>query len=429
MINIQQTSTEELQALALELRRELELQARNLLALDLTRGKPAPDQLDLSRDLDRELDSYVGDDGVDTRNYGNLRGVSGARELGGQLMGVDPSRVFAIGNSSLFLMYMIASTAHNQGLWGDDRRWTNRKKIKMLTPVPGYDRHFTICESLGVEMVNVPMTESGPDMEKVIELTSNDASIKGIWCVLKYSNPTGCIYSDATVAAMAALPESAAADDFVVFWDNAYAVHDLEFPSAPLANLYALAERLGTEDHMALFASTSKITYASGGLGFLAASERVLATFERALSVMLIGPDKVSQLRHARFLNGRLEEHMAEHARLLKPKFELVDDVLERELGALDIATWTKPKGGYFVSVDVIPGTASRIVQLAKDTGLTLTPAGATFPYGQDPQDQNIRIAPTFASLDDLKVAMHVLVQCVKLASIELNLQKEIANT
>ena len=425
MVTIQERSQAELRILATELRRDLELQQGNRLSLDLTRGKPAPDQLDLSRDLDTAVDAYISEDGIDARNYGTLRGVIEARKLGAQLMGVDPERVCTIGNSSLFLMYMVAATAYNQGLWGDDRRWTNRKKIKVLTPVPGYDRHFTICESLNVEMVNVAMTEFGPDMERVLELTANDASIKGIWCVPKYSNPTGCIYSDATVAAMAELPNSAAADDFVVFWDNAYAVHDFEFPAARLANLYTYAERIGTEDHVALFASTSKITYASGGLGFFAGSDRVLATLERALSIMLIGPDKISQLRHARFLNGRVEEHMAQHAKLLRPKFELVDDVLERELGGLGIATWTKPRGGYFVSMDVLPGTANRIVALAQATGLTLTPAGATFPYGRDPQDQNIRIAPTFATLADLKVAMHVLVQCVKLVCIE----QEIAAT
>ena len=425
MATIKERPEAELRILATELRRDLELQQANRLSLDLTRGKPAPDQLDLSRDLDTAVDAYIGEDGIDARNYGTLRGVIEARKLGAQLMGVGPERVFAIGNSSLFLMYMVAATAYNQGLWGDDRRWTNRKKIKVLTPVPGYDRHFTICESLNVEMVNVAMTEFGPDMERVLELTASDASIKGIWCVPKYSNPTGCIYSDATVAAMAELPNTAAADDFVVFWDNAYAMHDFEFPATRLANLYTHAERLGTEDHIALFASTSKMTYASGGLGFFAGSERVLATLERALSIMLIGPDKISQLRHARFLNGRVEEHMAQHAKLLRPKFELVNDVLERELGGLGIATWTKPKGGYFVSMDVLPGTANRIIALAQATGLTLTPAGATFPYGRDPQDQNIRIAPTFATLADLKVAMHVLVQCVKLVCIE----KEITAT
>ncbi len=425
MATIKERPEAELRILATELRRDLELQQGNRLSLDLTRGKPAPDQLDLSRDLDTAVDAYIGEDGIDARNYGTLRGVIEARKLGAQLMGVGPERVFAIGNSSLFLMYMVAATAYNQGLWGDDRRWTNRKKIKVLTPVPGYDRHFTICESLNVEMVNVAMTEFGPDMERVLELTASDASIKGIWCVPKYSNPTGCIYSDATVAAMAELPNTAAADDFVVFCDNAYAMHDFEFPAARLANLYTHAERLGTEDHIALFASTSKITYASGGLGFFAGSERVLATLERALSIMLIGPDKISQLRHARFLNGRVEEHMAQHAKLLRPKFELVNDVLERELGGLGIATWTKPRGGYFVSMDVLPGTANRIIALAQATGLTLTPAGATFPYGRDPQDQNIRIAPTFATLADLKVAMHVLVQCVKLVCIE----KEITAT
>ena len=389
------------------------------LSLDLSRGKPGPEQLDLSAAMDAPLNGYIAADGTDTRNYGVLRGIPEARALGGELLGVAAEQVFAFGGSSLFLMHLVAATALRQGLWGDERRWSNAERIRLLTPVPGYDRHFTICESLGMDMQNIPMLDSGPDMAQAAELAAEDPSIKGIWCVPKYSNPTGCIYSDETVAALAGLPKQAAADDFVIFWDNAYAAHDFEFPRAPLANLYELALAAGTEAHLAMFASTSKMTYASAGLGFCAGAETLLAALEKALSVMCIGPDKVSQLRHTRFLAGRIETHMAQHAALLKPKFALVEQVLHDELNELDIASWTKPKGGYFVSLTTPPGTAAGIVQLAAEAGLKLTPAGAAFPYGRDPNDDHIRIAPSFAPLDELEAAMQVLAQCVKLAAVE----------
>ena len=419
MTPLTKRSAAQLAAMEEPLRRDLELQRTNRLSLDLTRGKPAPDQLDLSAELDLPLDSYLASDGTDARNYGALRGLPEARALGAELLEIEPSRVFAAGNSSLFLMFQVMETALRRGLWGDERHWNRCEPVRMLVPAPGYDRHFTICESLGIEMVAVPMRDTGPDMDEALALAAADANIKGIWCVPKYSNPTGCIYTDATVRALADLPRRAAADDFVVFWDNAYAVHDFEFPRAPLANLYDLAVRAGTEDHMAMFASTSKITYASGGLGFCAGSDKLLDALERTLGVMMIGSDKVAQLRHVRLLAGRIEEHMARHAALLKPKFDLVDEILERELGGLGVATWTKPKGGYFVSLDVLPGTAARVVALAREVGLKLTPAGATFPHGHDPDDTNIRIAPTFTMGDDLPTAMQILTQCVKLACVQ----------
>ena len=408
---------------------ELALQRADKLALDLSRGKPGPEQLDLSNALNEPLPSLFAEDGTDTRNYGALRGIPEARALGGALMNVAAERVLAAGNSSLFLMYQVAATAMQRGLWGDDRRWSQAGQPsapdtpapgpRMLTPAPGYDRHFTICESLGIGMVNVAMLDQGPDMDQARRLVAEDASIKGIWCVPKYSNPTGCIYSDETVAAMAELPRTAAADDFVIFWDDAYAVHDFEFPASPLANLYDLALAAGTVEHVALFSSTSKMTYASGGLGFCAGSDALLDALEGTLSLMCIGPDKVTQLRHARFLAGRIEEHMARHAAVLKPKFAIVDQVLEEDLGGLDIARWTRPKGGYFVSLTTPPGTAAAIVKLAAGVGLKLTPAGATFPYGQDPNDDNIRIAPSFAPLNELEAAMRVLTGCVKLIAID----------
>lgn len=439
----------ELGQLRQRVERELALQGANKLALDLSRGKPSPEQLDLSTELNEPLASLIAEDGTDARNYGALRGIPEARALGGELMNVAADRVLAAGNSSLFLMYQVAATALQHGLWGDERCWSRAPQPtgpsarvsptakleraagppspRMLTPVPGYDRHFTICESLGIEMINVAMLDHGPDMDQARRLAAEDASIKGIWCVPKYANPTGCIYADETVAAMAELPRAAAADDFVVFWDNAYAVHDFEFPAAPLANLYDLAVEAGTAEHVALFSSTSKMTYASGGLGFCGGSDALLNALEGTLSLMCIGPDKVTQLRHARFLSGRIEEHMARHAAVLKPKFAIVDGVLEEELGGLGIARWTRPKGGYFVSLTTPAGTAAEIVKQAADVGLKLTPAGATFPYGRDPNDDNIRIAPSFAPQNELEAAMRVLAGCVKLIAIA-HLQRERRN-
>ena len=416
---LKELTATELGQLRQRVERELALQRANKLALDLSRGKPSPEQLDLSTELNEPLASLIAKDGTDARNYGALRGIPEARALGGELMNVAADRVLAAGNSSLFLMYQVAATAMQRGLWGDDRRWLRATGPRMLTPAPGYDRHFTICESLGIEMINVAMLDSGPDMDQARRLAAEDASIKGIWCVPKYSNPTGCIYADETVAAMAELPQAAAADDFVIFWDNAYAVHDFEFPAAPLANLYDLAVAAGTAEHVALFSSTSKMTYASGGLGFCGGSDALLSALEGTLSLMCIGPDKVTQLRHARFLSGRIEEHMARHAAILKPKFAIVDRVLEEELSGLGIARWTRPKGGYFVSLTTPPGTAADIVKQAGEVGLKLTPAGATFPYGRDPNDDNIRIAPSFAPLNELEAAMRVLTGCVKLVAID----------
>ncbi len=389
------------------------------IRLDLTRGKPAPDQLDLSAPMEDVLrGDFRAADGTDARNYGTLRGLPEARALGGELLGVDPERVICWGNSSLTLMHLVADTALRFGLWGDKRRWNRSALPKMLAPVPGYDRHFALSESLGIELIPVPMTEEGPDMERVERLARADADIKGIWCVPKFSNPTGCIYSDAVVKRMAELPAHAAADDLVVFWDNAYAVHDFRFPGASLSPLTTLADQAGTGDHVVVFGSTSKVTYASGGLAFMAASPAVLDVLERRMSTFSIGPDKVNQLRHARFLGGRVEDHMARHAALLKPKFDAVERALRQGLGELDVARWTTPRGGYFVSLDTRPGLATTVAELAAEAGLKLTPPGATFPYGEDPQDTNLRIAPSFASLDDVRVAMDILVVCIKLASV-----------
>jgi aspartate/methionine/tyrosine aminotransferase len=412
---------QQLEDLLASLGADLELQKGNRIKLDLTRGKPAADQLDLSAPMDDVLQgNYLAADGTDCRNYGGQRGLPEARELGAEIMGVaDPARVICWGNSSLTLMHLVADTALRTGLWCDDRRWSRAANPKLLAPVPGYDRHFTLTEALGLELVTVPMTDSGPDMDQVEALLRDDPAIKGIWCVPKYSNPTGAVYSDEVVARMARLPALAAADDFVVFWDNSYAVHDLQRPAARLASVMAEADALGTANHVVVFGSTSKITYAGAGLGFVAATETVLAVLERRLSAFSIGPDKINQLRHARFLDRRLQAHMAAHAALLKPKFDAVEQALGDGLGGLGIATWTTPRGGYFVSLDTRPGLAGKVAALAAEAGLSLTPPGATFPYGRDPQDRNLRIAPTFASLDNVKVAMQILVLCVKLASVQ----------
>ncbi|MEM9624194.1 MAG: aminotransferase class I/II-fold pyridoxal phosphate-dependent enzyme [Pseudomonadota bacterium] len=420
---LQDYSTTELRNLEAELARDYELVGGNRMALDLSRGKPAPDQLSLSEPMDNAIQGdFFAADGTDVRNYGNLRGLAEARQLGEEIMQVPAANIITAGNSSLNLMHLVVSTALSHGLWGDQRRWSNSNPVKILTPVPGYDRHFTLSAALGIEMVNVAMHEDGPDMQQARELAAADPAIKGIWCVPKYANPTGCIYSDEVVADMADLPTVAAADDFVVLWDNAYAVHDLNFPSAPLASIFAASQARETADHIVQFASTSKITFAGGGIAFLAASDLVLTQLEKQLSFMTIGADKVNQLRHARFLCGRVSEHMQNHAALLRPKFELVLATLQTQLAPLQIATWSEPAGGYFVSLDLRPGLARKVVALAGQVGLTLTPAGATFPHGEDPEDKNVRIAPTFATLTELEAAMQVLTLCVKLATVRQQL-------
>jgi len=419
MSGVSELSLTDLTALEQSLSRELTLQQGNRLALDLTRGKPAADQLDLASGLEDTIGgNYIASDGTDTRNYGQLRGIPEARALGGEIMEVAAENVICWGNSSLSLMYLCVELLLESGIWSDNRRWRNSANPKVLTPVPGYDRHFTLTERLGIGMINVALTDDGPDPSAIGAIIESDPDVKAIWCVPKYSNPTGCTYSEKVARAIAELPRIAAADDFVVLWDNAYAVHDFQFPRKPLAPLLDLAAEAGTEDQVLMFASTSKITQASAGLGFLAASEPVLEVIEQRLNVSSVGPDKVNQLRHARFLDGRLEAHMAGHARLIKPKFDLVEEVLSRELAPLEIASWTRPEGGYFVSLDTRPGLARQVGDLAAAVGLAITPPGATFPYNRDPEDRNLRIAPTFATIEDLKTAMEVLVLCLKLATI-----------
>ena len=394
--------------------RYLALKGANL-ALDLTRGKPAADQLDLSNALDGILaGDFRAEDGTDARNYGNLRGLPEARALGARLLDVEPDEVMAGGNASLTIMFFVLDAAMNAGL--GDAPWRDSGPAKAICPVPGYDRHFAVAEAVGLDLVSVPMTDDGPDMDVVEDLVATDPAMRCIWCVPKYSNPTGCIYSPEVVRRLAALPGKAAGS-FLVLWDNAYAVHDFRFPPRPLTPILPSAKAAGTADSIAMFASTSKVTFSGGGIAFLGGSEKFLAAMDARLSTYMIGPDKVNQLRHVRFLGARLEEHMRAHAELARPKFEAVQRGLERGLAGTGLATWTKPAGGYFVSVDTVPGLAKSVVALAADLGVALTPAGATFPHGKDPEDRNIRLAPTFATLKEVEAGVDVFTLCVRLAA------------
>jgi aspartate/methionine/tyrosine aminotransferase len=392
------------------------------LSLDLTRGKPSSAQLSLADALDGILaGDYRAADGTDSRNYGGLRGLAEARALGAELLDATPDEVLAFDSSSLMLMYLYIETALREGVRGPGSSWQAEAaqaggRVKFLCPVPGYDRHFAICESLGIEMINIAMDDDGPDMDAVEAAVRADPLVKGIWCVPKHSNPTGCTYSEAVVRRFAALPGIAGAH-FRIMWDNAYAVHDFGEP-VPLLPLLPLARELGTADGVVMTTSTSKITFAGGGISWLATTPANLAAFDRRLGVMTIGPDKVNQLRHVRLLPdlAAVRAHMRRHGDLLRPKFDLVLQRLEAGLGEAGIARWTRPAGGYFVSLDTEPGCAREVVRLAGELGVKLTPAGATYPSGTDPTDSNIRIAPSFPTLDDVERAVDILVLCVKLA-------------
>lgn len=382
----------------------------NNVPLDLTRGKPSDAQLDLADGIDGILQgNYQSADGIDTRNYGGLRGLREARELGQELLGIAPELVMAAGNSSLQLMHAAACFAR-------ETRWHNDKPT-MLCPIPGYDRHFTLCDSLGLPMQAVALTDDGPDMDKIESLVASDDSLGGIWCVPRFSNPTGTTYSDDVVARLAALPTKAARKDFIVFWDNAYSVHALHSNAPELANILDAAVTAGTQDNIFLFASTSKITFAGSGIAFFGGSNTTLDGLEAYLSAATIGPDKVNQLRTVKFLQGRLQDHMADHAAILKPKFDVVEEKLTSNLNGLSIADWTTPDGGYFVSLNTLPGLAKTTIQLAAGAGVKLTAAGATWPGGVDPDDRNIRIAPSYPDPQELNIAMDVLVVAIQLAS------------
>ena len=399
------------------------------LNLDLTRGKPSPQQLALSDAIDLTLGDYRLEGGTDVRNYGGLTGIPEARRLGAEMLGVAPELVVAGGNSSLTLMYQYVLNAWLNGPAGPGSAWREEgRRLRFLCVVPGYDRHFTIAQSLGFELVSVPIRDDGPDMDMVEALVAEDPGIKGIWCVPKYSNPTGCIYSDAVVDRFAHLARHAG-PHFRILWDNAYAVHDLDDNPPVLANLMERARDAGTEDSVVMFTSTSKITRAGAGISFIAMSPANLAPFTKALGTQTIGPDKVNQLRHVRYLRNveGVRSLMRRHAAILRPKFERVLQHLDEGLTADGVGSWSRPRGGYFLSFEAPPGTASAIVALARQAGVKLTPAGATFPYGRDPNDTNIRLAPTYPSMEELDQALPVFITAVALTAARQRLEASAA--
>lgn len=421
-------SKEELLALKESLNKEYAEAKAKGLALDMSRGKPSAKQLDVSLGLLDTINSssdLKALDGTDCRNYGVLDGIPEAKKLMADMMGTTPDHVIVYGNASLNIMYDQISRAYTHGILGNTP-WCKLDKVKFLCPVPGYDRHFAITERFGIEMINIPMSESGPDMGMVEEYVSKDASVKGIWCVPKYSNPQGYTYSEETVKRMAALKP--AAEDFRIFWDNAYVIHDLyDDNKDEIADIISECEKAGNQDMVFEFASTSKVSFPGSGIAALATSANNIADIKKQLTIQTIGHDKLNQLRHVRFfkdING-LKEHMRKHAEFMRPKFEAVESVLEEELGGLGIGSWTEPKGGYFISFEAMDGCAKAIVAKCKEAGVKLTGAGATFPYGKDPKDSNIRIAPSFPTPEEMKQAADLFVLCVKLVSVEKLLENK----
>ena len=406
--------------------RYAELQARGL-SLDMTRGKPSPDQLSLSDAMESILNgNFKADDGTDLRNYGGLDGITEAKDLFAQILEVPTDNILIGGNASLTLMYQSALYAMHFGLNGAESAWHNKAAatpVRFICPVPGYDRHFAICDHLGIEMLTVPMTDTGPDMDAVEALIDSDPSIRGIWAVPRFSNPTGVVYSDETVDRFAQLGKRAHSE-FRIFWDNAYAVHTLNADAPQLKSIWAACEAEGTLDSVLIFGSTSKVTYAGAGVAFMGASTANLKALRHHLSFSTIGPDKVNMKRHTNFLRDMPTylAHMEKHAALLRPRFNKVNDVLTAELGDDGYAQWHLPQGGYFISLDTKPGLAQTVVDMAAAAGVKLTPAGATFPYGKDPANSNLRIAPSFPSVADLETATEVLAVCVKLATVRQKL-------
>lgn len=397
------------------------------LKLDMSRGKPAATQLDMAMDFMDVLNSNSGmktEAGVDVRNYGLLDGIPEAKQLMADIMGVKADNVIVCGNASLTIMYDTVSRSMTHGVLGSTP-WCKLDKVKFLCPAPGYDRHFAITQHFGIEMITIPMTSQGPDMDMVEKLVAEDESIKGIWCVPKYSNPQGYSYSDETVKRFAALKP--AAKDFRIFWDNAYAIHHLyDDRQDEILEILSECEKAGNPDMVYEFCSTSKVTFAGGGIAAIASSKANLDAMKKSMTIQTIGYDKINQLRHVRFFKNieGMKAHMKKHAELLRPKFEAVIDVLDKELSGLGIGSWTKPNGGYFISFDAMDGCAKEIVAKCKEAGVVLTGAGATFPYGQDPKDSNIRIAPSFPTPEEMAMATDLFVLCVKLVSVEKLLAK-----
>lgn len=423
-----QQSKEDLLALKSELEAKFEEKKACGLQLDMSRGKPSTSQLDISLGLLDVLTSksgFLASDGIDCRNYGGLDGIPEAKQLMAEMMGTAPEHVIVFGNASLSIMYDSISRSYTHGVLGNTP-WCKLDKIKFLCPVPGYDRHFAITERFGIEMINIPMTQDGPDMDMVEDLVNHDEAVKGIWCVPKYSNPQGINYSDDTVRRFASLKP--AAKDFRIYWDNAYVIHHLyEDHQAELLDIISECEKAGNPDIVYEFASTSKVSFSGAGIAALAASKANLDDIKKQLTIQTIGYDKINQLRHVTYFKNLegLKQHMKKHANEMRPKFEAVLDVLEEELADTGIASWEKPYGGYFISFEAMEGCAKKIVAKCKEAGVTLTGAGATYPYGKDPKDSNIRIAPSFPNLEELAQAADLFVLCVKLVSIEKILENK----
>ena len=411
-----QERTEELTAL----RERLQSYQALKLNLNMARGKPSKAQLDLVSDLLTVLTDPADcmDGGIDARNYGELSGLPSAKKLFAELLGTKPEEILVGGNASLNLMYDLIAKAWTHGLKHSPRPWSQEPVVRFLCPAPGYDRHFKISESFGMELICIPMTQTGPDMDAVEAAVRNPA-VKGMWCVPKYSNPDGIVYSEETVDRIAALRP--AAPDFALMWDNAYCIHEIYGEFIPFRDMLSVCRAQGNADMVYEFASTSKITFPGAGVACMAASEENLKYLLSLLSFQTISYDKVNQLRHVRYLKDRTHTLalMRKHAGLLAPKFTAVLDALEREIAPLDIARWTRPQGGYFISFYAMPGTAKRVLALCREAGVTMTPAGATFPYGVDPQDSNIRIAPSLPPVEELRQAMEIFCLCVKIAALE----------
>ena len=424
-MQLKEMDAAKLQALQTDLQKQYEDYQKMGLNLNMSRGKPCREQLDLSLAM-LDIKETVAADGTDARNYGVLDGLPEAKAFMADFMSVPVENVIVFGNSSLNIMYDTVMRAYVFGVLPGATPWKDQGKIKFLCPVPGYDRHFGVTEAFGFELLEVPMTENGPDMDVVESLVAADAQIKGIWCVPKYSNPQGYVYSDETVRRMAAMPT--AADDFRVFWDNAYCVHHLDMAKpAQILDFLAECAAAGNPERPYIFGSTSKITFPGAGLAAFAAGEQTIKYVKKLIAAQTIGHDKLNQLRHVKFfcdINGLLA-HMAKHAAILQPKFAMVADIFQRELGELGCAEWTTPQGGYFMSFNTWPGLAKKVVAMCKAAGVELTGAGATYPYGVDKEDRNIRIAPSMPPLDELRQAAELFCLCVKLASVEKLLAEE----